>query len=192
MTTVGVAIPSIPPRTQLLRRAFASVIHQTRTPDTISITIDHHREGATTIRNRAWQALTTDYIAFLDDDDELLPQHIEHLLAVAEEHDADLVYPGYEVIGGTDPFPQNFGAEWNPDAPCQTTITVLWRRTALEAIGGFPEVSDEYDVNGHRLGEDYLAVCALNDKGGRIVHLPERTWHWYHHFANTSGMASRW
>lgn len=187
MTTVGVAIPSIPPRGQMLRRAIGSALRQTRLPDALSVIIDHNRDGATTTRNRAWRALDTDYVAFLDDDDELLPQHIEQLHTIAETTGADLVYPWFDVAGGTDPFPQHFNQPWDPNNPRQTTITCLWRRTALEAIDGFPTVPDRCDDHGNRIGEDFAAVVALNDKGGRIVHHPERTWIWHHHFANTSG-----
>lgn len=198
MTTVGVAIPSIPPRTQLLRRAFGSAIRQHRLPDTFSVVIDHDRAGAAATRNRAWRALTTDYVAFLDDDDELLPEHLERLLTVAEAEQADMTYSWFSVVGGTDPMPDNFGRPWDPDDPRQTTITCLWRREALEAVDGFPEASGGVDALGNLVGEDYLAVLALNAKGGRIVHLPERTWRWHHwmtldgRIGNTSGMPDRW
>lgn len=188
MTTVGVAIPSIPPRGQMLRRALGSALRQDRVPDALSVVIDHDRNGATTTRNRAWRALDTEYVAFLDDDDEMLPCHLDRLLSTAESTGADLTYAWYSVEGGHDPFPQHFGRPWDPSDPRQTTITCLWRRTALEAIDGFPEVADLTDEVGNRIGEDFAAVCALNDKGGVIVHLPERTWTWWHHGRNTSGL----
>lgn len=190
--SVGVAIPTIPPRSALLGRALASVYAQTRTPRHLSVACDTHGDGAAATRNRAWRALDTDWVAFLDDDDELYPQHLERLVATACDRDADFVYPWFEVVGGVDPFPQHFGQPWNPAAPVQTTITGLWRRTALEAVGGFPEPADEVDPLGNRLGEDMLAVLALNRAGGRIVHLPERTWRWHHHASNTSGLPERW
>jgi hypothetical protein len=191
--TIAVAIPSIPCRPDLLARAISSVLTQTLLPDEISVAVDHSRQGAAATRNRAWRNTTAEWVAFLDDDDELGVDHLRHLHECAVETGADFVYPWYEVVGGGDPMPTHFGKPWDPDDPRQTTITGMWRREALEAIGGFPPPEENrLDTNGQRFGEDYSAVLALNDKGGRIVHLPERTWRWYHHSANTSGLPSRW
>lgn len=191
MTTVGLAIPTIPPREELLERAKVSVRAQTRQFDKVSIVCDNAKQGAAVARNLAWKSLgTVDYVAFLDDDDELEPQHLEMLLDVATETDADLVFPWFTVVGGSDPFPMHFGKEWDPAEPHQTTITVLWRREALEVVGGFEVVTfdAERDEAGNRVGEDYRAVLDLNDMGGKIVHLPERTWLWHHDSGNTSGL----
>lgn len=192
MTTIGAAIPSIPPRGSMLRRALGSCTRQHRMPDAISVVLDVNGQGAAATRNAAWQALRTDYVAFLDDDDEWLPNHLDALLAVALETDADMVFPWFEIVGGSDPFPQHFGLPWDPAVPRQTTITCLWKRSALEQIGGFPQPGEELDLDGHRVGEDFSAVLALNEAGGKIVHLPERSWIWHHHFLNTSGRADRW
>lgn len=194
MTTVGVAIPAMPIRKAMLARALSSVAIQTRMPDRISVVVDHERLGAAVTRNRAWRALGTDYVAFLDDDDELKPVHLQWLTAALEAEEADFVYPWFDVVGGGDPFPESFGKPWDPANPIQTTITGLWRRSALEAIGGFPEEFDPNlrDGKSNRMGEDLLAVQALNEKGGKIVHLPERTWTWHHHGRNTSGCNYRW
>lgn len=192
MTTVGVAIPSIPPRSSMLRRALGSCTRQHRMPDALSVVMDVDGHGAAHTRNLAWRALRTDWVAFLDDDDELLPHHLDALLACACAHDADMVFPWFEVQGGTDPFEGTFGQPWDRDEPRQTTITCLWRREALERIDGFPQPGDDVDHAGNRCGEDYAAVLRLNDAGGRIVHLPERTWIWHHHLANTSGLPERW
>lgn len=192
--TVGVAIPSIPPRGQMLRRALGSVTRQDQLPDAIAVAVDYDHQGAHVTRNRAWRMLDTDFIAFLDDDDELLPHHLRMLTGCAVQHDADMVYSWYHVEGGTDPpsMATNFGRPWDPQHPVQTTVTCLWRRTALEKIDGFPAPAVDYDEHGNRIGEEFLAVLRLNEFGGRIVHLPEITWVWHHHWCNTSGMPSRW
>jgi glycosyltransferase involved in cell wall biosynthesis len=177
---------------------------QTHPVAALSIAVDLDKQGAAITRNRAWRALSTDYVAFLDDDDEFLPMHIERCLATAEDTDADLVYPWFELPVGHSPFPDtHFTDPWNPDAPVQTTITCLWKRSALELIGGFPEeFADSVDGGGNRNGEDFLAVTALQAAGGKIVHLAERTWLWHWHgswitgvpgeIGNTSGLNTRW
>lgn len=194
--SIGVAIPAIPPRVnpEFLGRAFGSVLEQTYPASRVNVVIDHEKRGAGRTRNAAWRGLgDVDYVAFLDDDDYFGPVHLERLMATACETDADLVYPWFNVVGGGDPFPMHFGREWDPADPRQTTITVLWRREALESVGGFPVGTfDGVDDGGNRAGEDFLAVCALNAAGGKIVHLPERTWYWRHHETNTSGRPEKW
>jgi len=192
MTTAGLAVPSIPPRTKMLRAALGSALRQTRPFDQISIAVDLDHRGAAVTRNRAWRALDTDYVFFLDDDDQLYPNHVEVLLNAAVEHEADMAFSWFDCTT-VDPFPPtHFTDPWDPANPRQTTITCCWRRDALEKIGGFPEeFDDDEDGGGNRAGEDYLAVLKLNE-WGKIVHLPERTWLWNHHGANTSGLASRW
>lgn len=189
--SIGVAIPTIPPRRDLLQRAFASVQAQTRPVDAVSIVADLTREGASVTRNRAWRNLDTQWVAFLDDDDEFLPEHIQKLHGCAVEHDADMVYSWFTCDLG-DPFPHHLGLEWDPEKPRQTTVTCLWRREALEAIGGFPPHSRQMGDDGNWIGEDYLAVLALNDAGGRIVHFPERTWLWHQGGGSTCGLPERW
>ena len=190
--SIAVAIPSIPTRPDLLARAVRSAANQTMPPVEISVVLDVDRHGAATTRNRAWRATSAEWVAFLDDDDELLPMHLARCYETAVAHDADFVYPWFEVIGGQDPFPHHFGAPWEPGGPRQTTVTGLWRRSALERIGGFPPPVGDDDPDGNRMGEDFLAVCKLDAAGGRIVHLPERTWLWHHHASNTSGCPDRW
>lgn len=188
MTTVSVVIPSIPPRARLLIRALASVAAQTRQPDEIVTVIDHQARGAARTRQHGLETATSEWVAFLDDDDELLPIHLERLLAHAETTGADMVFPWFHVVGGLDPFPQHFGREWDPAEPTQTTITFLVRRQAALNVGGFLEADDQPDTDpeGHRIGEDFRFVCRLAEKH-RIVHYPERTWRWHHTGTNLSG-----
>lgn len=176
----------------MLGRAIDSVLAQTRPADALSVVIDHEGRGAAATRNQAWRSLDTDWVAFLDDDDELEDIHLDHLLACAIENDADLVYPWFTVVGGTDPFPDNFGKPWDSEAPVHTTVTCLWRKDALEKIDGFPPYELTYDYEGHGIGEDFLAVQNLSEAGGKIVHLPERTWRWHHHLFHTMGLPERW
>lgn len=194
---ITVALTAHPPRLNngQLARALASITIQTLQPTAIAVAIDLNRSGAAITRNRAWRMADTPYIAFLDSDDELLPCHLECLAKYAIETDADFIYPWFEVRGGTDPFPDFFGKEWDPNSPHQTTVTGLWKKEALEKIGGFPLPNGEVDNLLHRAGEDYLAVLNLNSMGGKIVHMPDRTWVWYHHSGpggNTSGRPDRW
>lgn len=202
MTTVGVCIPSIPPRADMLDRALKSVVHQTWPPDQISVAIDHHGDGASVTRNRALDAIDTDWVAFLDDDDELLPLHLERLVVCAQETSADLVYPWFEGIN-TDFFrvpseedPEVLvtpeGLPFSPHVEsCLRGVsgnfipmTVMARTSLVKEVGGFDDQSKPGDFP---TGEDYVLWIRLLDAGAKFVHFPERTWRWNGHMAHTSG-----
>lgn len=180
--TVGVAIPTIPPRSGLLSRALQSVLTQTHPVDHISIAVDNTKEGAGATRNRAKNALTTDYIAFLDDDDELLPQHIEVLLGHIEYHQADVAFSWFEVIGGTDPFPNNRWVEFNPQTPHAFGITALVRREVAQSLD-FEPPSTQLRVG----GEDWTWWITLAANGAKFVNTSDITWRYHHDSHNTSG-----
>src|SRR3546814_10703959 len=86
-------------------------------------------------RHHGLAMVDTEWTAFLDSDDEMDPDHIEHLLACAEDTGADYVYPWFRVQGGSDPFPMFYGRPWDDDAPHQTTITILVRTGLAQKIG---------------------------------------------------------
>lgn len=192
---VTVVIPSIPTRAGngLLDRALASVKAQTSRPAEVIVEFDDDRLGAAVTRDRGLRRVKTPYVAFLDDDDEFKDHHVASLLLYAQAHDADYVYPWYDVVGGTDPMSQFEGLPWDDAQPHQTTITTLVRTELAQAVGfgGEPEP----DPNGGGVlvgGEDYRFTLDCMEKGAKIVHLSRRTWRWHHHGANTSGLPDRW
>lgn len=194
--TVAVCIPTIPPRAALLERALASVAAQTRAPDDVVVVEDEHGVGAGTARNAAWRLCETDLVAFLDDDDELLPRHLELCVATLERERADLAYPWFELVGWEDatedrpdplatsvggdlvhPLGVPFGVEQAKHLREHAWIpaTVVVRRALLQAVGGYPEAGDpEYER--YRHCEDWALLNRLLDARARFVHVPERTW----------------
>lgn len=190
-TGVTLVVPTIPPRASMLARAVRSAVEQTRPPEFIFVVTDIEGEGAPATRTRGLEQVTTEWTAFLDDDDELLPQHLEKLHDCALRTGADMVFPWFVVHGGTDPFPQHFGRQWNRSDPHQTTITFLVRTELARKVGGFLDPEDGTDSLGNRAGEDFRFVCRLSEAGARIVHLPERTWIYHHWIGNLSGRSWR-
>lgn len=190
---ITVVIPSIPVRPLYLQRAINSVIQQTYKAAALSIAIDVHREGAAATRQRALEAVQTPWVAFLDDDDAFKPQHLERMIAHALETGADFVYSWFEVVGGRDPFPStHFTNDWNPADPIETTVTTLVR-TGLAKQVGMREAEHEGGTNpGFNSGEDRRFTLGCMEAGAMISHLKEKTWYWYHHGANTSGLAKNW
>ena len=163
----------------MLERAASSVRAQTH-PTELVLARDVHAKGAALTRHCGLLEVETQWTAFLDSDDTMDPGHIAALVACADETGADYVYPWFRVVGGSDPFPMFFRRPWDDDAPHSTTVTVLVR-TGLAREVGFVSTPLEQG------GEDYAFTLGCLAAGAQIVHLPEKTWTWYHHGRNSSG-----
>jgi glycosyltransferase involved in cell wall biosynthesis len=175
-------MPSIPPRALMRDRAMGSIWQQTYPVSQLSLSVDHEKSGAAANRQRALDGITTEWTAFLDDDDAFLPLHVEKLVRFAQDMDADYVFSWFHVINGVDPFPQHFGKKYDVKEPTHTTITVLVKTELARSIGFRPAGG----------GEDWDFTVRCIEAGATIEHLPERTWNWYHGGHNTSGRADRW
>lgn len=198
LPSVGVVIPTIPERAELLNRALLSVERQTYAgPVEVHVAVDHAGMGAAVTRQHAADdalASGCDYLAFLDDDDELLPEHLAVLVDHALVENADVVWPWFTVVGGTDPFPQHRGRQWNPDDPHIFPITALVKAGPFRDVGGFiyqaPMVDPNDPASGRMVsGEDWLLWLALSTAGARFSHVDKVTWTWFHNSSNTSGLA---
>lgn len=192
---VTVCIPSIPPRTKQLARAVGSATRQNRLPDAISIAIDNERLGAWATRTRSVRAAQTEWVALLDDDDWLHPNHVDVLMkAVEDDPTIDYAFSWFEVHGGTDPL-GHFGKVWDPENPTQTTTTVLVRAELAKDVGWHLPEPDQM-IGRQVAGEDFAFTLGCRDAGARIVHVPEITWTYVHSsepgVGNTSGMPDRW
>lgn len=142
---VTVITASLPGRAHLLAEAIASVAAQT-VPAAHLIAVDAGH-GVAEVRNQLVAAATSEWVAFLDDDDLLDPNHLETLLAHAAGH--DVVIPHCRFDGP--PLPEQF---CNRPFDRQTLrrhgifpITVLARRQAVLDAGGFPtEGWDDWEL----------------------------------------------
>ena len=194
MTDVSAIVPTVPPRADRLSRALASVAHQTRPVEAISVAIDTHHEGPGPTRTRALLGTQTAWVAPLDDDDEWQPQHIEVCLTAALETGADVVYPWFDVVGGSDPFPQFEGRPWSNDEPHIFGCWFLGRAELLKDVGGWldrAQMGDqwkpEWQGDGSGGGEDWNLILRLISAGARIIHIPVRTYIWHHDGHHYSG-----
>lgn len=168
----------------MLERAAASVRAQT-VPVHHILAEDIHHMGAAITRAHGLALVETEWTAFLDSDDELDPDHIEHLLNYAAETGADYVYPWFRVVGGTDPFPMFYGRPFDPAAPNSTTITILVRTELAQQIGFARDPATQVS------GEDFQFTLGCIAAGAHIVHLPRRSWTWHHGGHNSSGLPDR-
>lgn len=193
--TVCVAIPTIPGREKVLERALASVHAQRRKPDQVVVERDSLRTGAAQSRNRMLSRITTDVVAWLDDDDEFKPHHLIACMRVLERDDSiDLVYPVPQMIGGRDPTAVTFqghlmlpwGIRFGPEQEAHLRrqgsfipMTHLVRTEMVRRVDGFPEGFTL--PTGRYRGEDEAYLIKMLDAGAKFEHLDAKTWKWHAH-----------
>ncbi len=208
---ITVVIPTIPPRTALLNRAAESVAEASSflvdaklsVPVEIITSLDVDHTGSAATRNRALAVVDTEWVAWLDDDDEFLPHHLATLYRAAQATGADVVYSLPRVLdhnGRKIPRQPDWGGgpEFDPEllrrkAHIQTTS--LMRTERAQAVGGFAFIQDETGA----VNDDHGIYLALLDAGAKFAHVHEETFIWRHHgygtpgvSGNTSGQGSRW
>lgn len=181
MLDVTLIIPTIPPRKDELNRLLTSAHVQTIPATWVHIEPDAEATGSAATRNRALECVDTTWVTFADDDDILLPDHIETLSKAQLESGADVVYSWYTVIdGGVDPRPDRFGKPFDAKElrrgsyiPVNSLV-----RTSLAKMAKF-EWKDGLD--------DWYFYLKLLDLGAIFHHVPKKTFLWSHHDKNTSG-----
>lgn len=199
---ITVVIPTIAPRANLLARALKSIDSQSRPAAAVVVQEDIEHLGAATTRDRGLRRVETDWVAFLDDDDVFMPQHLEVLASAAEEQDSDYVFSWYMVkdaFGRDQPswgaHQSTFGQVYDVLNPTQTTVVTLVRTELAQQVGFlFPETTTEALTSQGRLygAEDWLFTQGCVSAGAKIWHAPQRTWWWYHWGRNTSGLPQNW
>lgn len=181
---ITVCIASHPPRFKsgLLKRALDSVVAQTLQPNRILILNDTAREGVGVIRQRLLDQVQTTWVAWIDSDDEWMPEHLEKLYQVATETNSIYVFSWFHSIH--DPL-GHFGLPFNPCTPHHTTMNVLVRTDIAKEVG-FPA-----NQHGPHANEDWAfitGVAALAcERGLKMTHLAEKTWHYHMGHGNSSG-----
>ena len=190
---ITVVVTTIEPRTGpggLFERAIRSAQEQALKPTRILAQLDRDREGAAATRNRALEAVDTEWVAFLDDDDTLHPEHLRQCARAARLNDADVVYPGYDCDGGPDPV-GCFGIPFDGSLLKQRNfipVTTLCRTAAVRAAGGFQPHPDEHGDP----CEDWGLWLAMHRMSASFYHLPQKTWTWNLNPGSTRGRPDRW
>jgi len=181
--SISVVIATIPGRQNYLKRAVDSVFNQTMLPDEIIIEVDNNRVGAPITRDKAINKINNKYVAILDDDDYLLPLHLELLFNTIEKEKADLVYPSWQNENNfVTHLDHIFGKEWNNNDVHQVPITWLAKTSSIKDVGGFSRNFDvntsEFDEHGHRIGEDFNIIKNFVKYDKKIFHINVKTWVW--------------
>lgn len=161
---ITVCTAAIPERALLLAEAVESVAAQSLLPAAHLIGVDVSREGPARTYNRLLDKVETEWVTFLDDDDLLLPVHLETLMANAD--DADVVYAGCECVG-------HHFANYNRPFDRRTLnrlsivpITAAVRTSVIREAYGF---ADEW-------GYDWRMWQRLAGAGARFRSVPKITW----------------
>jgi glycosyl transferase family 2 len=179
---VTVCIASHPARTNTwLLPALQSVLNQTRQPDAILVVNDVDRHGAGWTRRTLLEAVHTEWIAWLDSDDEWYPNHLEKILNHALETGSIFVFPWFD---GGDPL-GHFGLEFNPCTPHHTTMGHLVKTEIAKRVGFYDSQPGPFS------NEDWLFIVGVAEiacrEGLKMTHLPERTWYYRQAGQNSSG-----
>jgi len=161
---VTVITATIPGREELLERARKSVGEQTVQPYAHLIRLDTERSGGAFTKNKLFASVNTEWFMVLDDDDFLLPQHIQTLLAHSE---------GYDIVGswheGQNPTynrPLSEVIDHNNVLRHGIPHTAIVRSELFSRLGGFA-IQAAYDT---KFWED--AVKA----GAKVNIVEQRTW----------------
>lgn len=183
---ITVVMPTIPTRIAELERAIASVMAQTLKPACVLVEEDKYKQGPAFVRNRILKRVTTEWVAFLDDDDELYPDHLLKCARYATLQGLDVVYPSYDC----DDDPVNcHGIPFDASLLKRRNfipVTALARTAKVLEAGGFQPHPDEHD----NPCEDWGLWLAMLDNGAKFGHLPIRTWRW--NLGGTKGRPDNW
>lgn len=191
---VTVVIPTIPPRADMRSRAEQSVHAQTYRRRRLLLQHDDDRKGSAATRNRALADVTTEWVLWLDDDDQLMPNALQLLVEAQRETGADVVSGGAWIpqrVGHREPICP--GPGWLPGGFVQERsrlhVSSLMRTEMVRQVGGFEYRTDP--GTGMEL-DDYGLYWKLARQGATFYRIPETVLIWNHHGANTSGRGDRW
>lgn len=175
----SVVIPTINGREELLKRALRSVENQKFKPYEIIIERNYPAWQA---RNNGYSKAACEFIAFLDDDDLWLENHLQTLREELEN--ADFAYTGYFVNE------KRFAArpptvEEHLQQNLAPTSCIGMRKTALESINGFRQLpfGQDYDLIMRSLESQMRMVasreCTVNYNDGSHRRISNSKNQWY-------------
>lgn len=196
---IAVLTPSLPDRGELLAEAVASVRAQTHRPTVHAIAVDYDSDGIGALLNRLAGSTDAEWLARLDDDDLLEPNHLEVLGSAADRADvvyswcqvaprvADAVVPDVPAVLGENRWvPNQEFDEARLRAGNYIPATTLVRRSLWAELGGWRE--DGWRFGGERedpaLTEDWEFWLRALDAGARFVCVPVVTWTYRYHGGN--------
>lgn len=141
MLDVTVITPSLPWRSLKLARCINSVADQETSVANHLIQVDLQQKGPVSVRNNLARNVETEWIAFLDDDDVLLPHHFSKHKSFMVD-DVDVVFSWCDIVhedGGRATMKSFFDKKRTLKGPNTLPITVTMRKSLFDKVGGFPD-----------------------------------------------------
>lgn len=145
----------------------------------IKVTFGKMNLGISGASNQALKSATGEFVALLDNDDELSPDALyENVKLLNAFPDTDLIYSDEDRLVETDkdgarrydPF---FKPDWSPQllfACMYTGHLSVYRKSLVDEIGGF---RSEFDFS-----QDYDLALRVTEKTDRIKHIQKILYHW--------------
>jgi O-antigen biosynthesis protein len=140
----------------------------------IKVTFLETNHGISGATNAAASIATGEYIAFLDNDDELTVDCLYQVIKVIVETRADLLYTDEDLIGDEG---NRFSVFYKPGFNRELLLShnyithlVVTTKALFDAVGRF---EPEYDG-----AQDYDLVLKLSERVQRIIHIPHILYHW--------------
>jgi len=164
---IAVITPTISHRSYLLDQCKQSVCNQTTKVPVLHVWgEDVARVGCGQMRNKLIASLDSsyDWVSFLDDDDVLLPQHLDVLSQRCDS--ADIIYSDCETVGWQKSWEITSFNQQRLFERNYIPVTVLMRRSTFEAANGFARIfAEDWDL---------WKRCSL--AGARFAFVPQVTW----------------
>lgn len=165
--SIAIITPSRPDRGEMLAELVECVRNQTLQPSSHLIGVDHDQLGPAVVRNKLIYQTSAEWLAFVDDDDLIDPDHLERLYT--HSGGCDVVIPYCRFDGP--PLPLRYHNRPYDRRVLRKhgifPITVLARREAVVLAGGFP-TDARY--------EDWVLWNTMADMGYRFQTIPYITW----------------
>jgi len=198
---VSVVVPVYHPDPALLRSAVASVRRQTyprwelclcddgtddpavtalldqlaKQDPRVRVTALARNGGISAATNQALAVASGQWVAFMDQDDELAPDALAAVAtAVIEDPTVDLVYTDDDKIDREGRrFGPQFKPDWDPDlllAMCYFSHLVAMRRSLVDEVGGLRSSFDG--------SQDWDLALRVSERARTIRHVPRVLYHW--------------
>jgi GT2 family glycosyltransferase len=154
----------------------AAILDEAAAADT-RVRVQHRDQqgGIVAATNDALAMARGEFVAFLDNDDELDPQALESMqVAIEASPDADYLFSDQDMIDKRRRHSRPFiKPGWSPDrlsAQMYMAHFRVIRREMVEELGGLREGFDG--------AQDWDLALRLTERSQRIVHVPEILYHW--------------
>lgn len=130
--------------------------------------------GISVATNKAIELSIGEYIAFMDNDDEITPDALHEVVKVINSSDADFIYSDEDFISLEGKYVNpHFKSDFNPELLlCHNYIThfVVVKKTLGDSVGW---LRSQYDG-----AQDYDFVLRATEVSKQVVHIPKVLYHW--------------